>query len=1670
MSLAHPQSPAQPSPDSPSLHTDSISRSSSPIMSPPPSHEHDSTMLTTFDSSITPPDSARSPADRHDKLAASAPAQPSCSSAPLSRVASAGFPPASTKPPAIGNESSALRATEHGVSPVINALRSPYPASPSYFVTAIPPEDFPTSSESTNAERNRLQRGSLLPLYPTLGGQLWAISREFALPSVGGLLLFLADDGQGNRGPRIGDAAWQALWSRYFADDDLSSTSAAHKPPPNFAHSRRSSDAAADSFAHPSSSSSAHAADLSRSTVGEASSSRPTIPYYRPSPRVDALGFGRRDAHTDWSPSVRSAAAFSAGHHQANPPPPPPFPSLPIVARIEWQVDTAKAPWWPSWIASRANPRERPSHPTRKSMHLAHSLSQSQDDEPQHESDRAFAQDLAPTFEAEIEQPVQPKVQQRSPSTASNHQAESVREAIAQREAASDAGVKAAPLEEAALHDDGLQLFQQRFSQSSTTAPLLDEEPQSESQQTQQAQDAPLPTLPTRSASPSDEPVQSQRASIVSMSSAASASRPALSVSRASIQSRPVLPAPTTSSSSSHEVQQASSQHQLTRDALMPSHRSNSGQSRTGYSEILDAADDAETEHDISFGNEPLAHAGDYSALPDSPSSAAHEITASQRGSTYEPKGFALRHSFIVDAGDEAMWQHLQHHDIDPILPEPGETSNAAPSFEHQQIPAAFDDNPRDFDTLHASALEAAMALPPQQPMQQVPTQHYASDAANDVYYSPRRDNMARIQSWIGKTPTGRPNSSGAFDDDFANDFGHGEMQLPPESDIDEVVGLWASKIRQDPYAVPHITGPSPSVHADDDAAQAVVRSSDEPHFHIPSAEAHESDASLEAAPPAISLLSPIHLDAAAFGGVKPQLGGLTASLSPQLLSPTAVGDAFNTPRAPPSPRSVSTPIFQHHPPSSPGSLALPQDRRPSSVSRRSSGDLSDSLEDMQKALELLSPGCSPNPGGGNSPDPAGRKMSSRDSLAYARSLSASVTPSPKWIARAKAATAKSRSNARSPFDRAPVSPRPASTSAVSASRFQSPRIGMHAPLSASRLVEFSKADAVPRLARTEVADTESMRSRDSVPEAAAGATSAGAEDTPTVTEDAPESKPVAALSLDADAAQEHADAAQEHADAAQEHTESIQAGTPKASHQALEDVESSAAEEAAEAAAAAPVSAVVAERAIDAPEAGSVAAPDHDGDDTTELSAFLGDDHDDGIASIQRFLRGKVVSAAESDASITQDLTVSGVEQPQTSSADGTIIERTVSIDSDMDSVPQPSAPSEHADAADAADVIDKEHEHDEHAEIQATQDDAISNERWSQVSYATGKHTSQIPSRVSLPSASSRRDEHPEARTPNFTYDALLSSEPTTADTLLSSTSRGDERLSAASDVVKAYLSSSPSDEAFFKSPGPSKLESADASGLGQGAASALPQPMWQQDSAASDAAWPHIDQVPEVKDETSQGGVVPVLAYRLASSPVHASPFGMSRPLAGTHDYSLDEEEIRTMNEDTRAAVREALSQSTSHHVNLPASVSAPLSPKSSTSPTLSSHSSLGDQFRRRGSTSSLNLTSAGAGSGSNTSSPNLGGTTKRRPARLNLDIDGLARSPPAAASRRLPSTSPRSRFGQLPPSPSLHPSYKAATSSPLSTSFPIMGAHLGSPQGKHFLPSLPSVTSIEAELAG
>ncbi|WFD25428.1 hypothetical protein MNAN1_000390 [Malassezia nana] len=191
-------------------------------------------------------------------------------------------------------------------------------ASSSHFVIVIPPPEMPTATLPRSASAPTLaRRGTLLPLYPTLGGQLYAIAREYGLPSVGGISLYLVDDGSGNEGPRIGDSTWAALWSGFFEDEEHESALPA-------------------------------SLDMSDSE----SYVRPTpLPYMRksqPSPRPRQLSnreslrrLPRMASNASFT-STRSASAASFTLENGR---------LPIVGKFEWSVDPAKAKWWRPFMA-----------------------------------------------------------------------------------------------------------------------------------------------------------------------------------------------------------------------------------------------------------------------------------------------------------------------------------------------------------------------------------------------------------------------------------------------------------------------------------------------------------------------------------------------------------------------------------------------------------------------------------------------------------------------------------------------------------------------------------------------------------------------------------------------------------------------------------------------------------------------------------------------------------------------------------------------------------------------------------------------------------------------------------------------------------------------------------------------------------------------------------------------------------------------------------------------------------------------------------------------------------------------------------------------------------------------------------------------------------------------
>ncbi|KAG2088481.1 uncharacterized protein F5147DRAFT_539636, partial [Suillus discolor] len=99
-----------------------------------------------------------------------------------------------------------------------NRDRTPSRASKSLIVV-LPPSDFPMDRGQLGnmlsmGPRHRLSQGILMPLFPTMYGQLTAIAREFNFPSTVGLCLYhhITENGI-TMTPRISDDVWQYLWA-----------------------------------------------------------------------------------------------------------------------------------------------------------------------------------------------------------------------------------------------------------------------------------------------------------------------------------------------------------------------------------------------------------------------------------------------------------------------------------------------------------------------------------------------------------------------------------------------------------------------------------------------------------------------------------------------------------------------------------------------------------------------------------------------------------------------------------------------------------------------------------------------------------------------------------------------------------------------------------------------------------------------------------------------------------------------------------------------------------------------------------------------------------------------------------------------------------------------------------------------------------------------------------------------------------------------------------------------------------------------------------------------------------------------------------------------------------------------------------------------------------------
>lgn len=241
-----------------------------------------------------------------------------------------------------------------------------------FLLHVVPPSHLPHDSDSleltpppptASGYHTHFKRGTLVPLFPTLQGQLYAIAKEYALPSTTGMILYLVSSAPNpspdidwavpdGPGPRLSDDIWKHLWTR-VTNFEIESYSRATTPntaglafnygdeflPPSATLRPLISPGRVtpQSFTYP------------LTPTGSSASSNPFTPSEIShseinSPDTSSLAPDSRAATLDL-PGLTSPSV------------------IPILAKVEFDIDKRKAAWYDPWIRSRRlNHQKRDQH------------------------------------------------------------------------------------------------------------------------------------------------------------------------------------------------------------------------------------------------------------------------------------------------------------------------------------------------------------------------------------------------------------------------------------------------------------------------------------------------------------------------------------------------------------------------------------------------------------------------------------------------------------------------------------------------------------------------------------------------------------------------------------------------------------------------------------------------------------------------------------------------------------------------------------------------------------------------------------------------------------------------------------------------------------------------------------------------------------------------------------------------------------------------------------------------------------------------------------------------------------------------------------------------------------------------------------------------------------
>lgn len=272
------------------------------------------------------------------------------------------------------------------------SFNSHAPTTSKFLLHVIPPAHLPHDSDDPDSStlpplnapgyHTQFRRGTLVPVHPSLQSQLGAIAKEYALPSSVGLVLYLvtsapqspgsqASDYVGEPGPRLSEDIWKHLWTRVLRTeqrDDMLMTS--RSPTPQTPHTPRTllmlePAARSTPFLPQENLGSLRPFLASPGEPLQTHAPQPTYPITTTSPSTPSSISDRRSNNKSAPPSSTSISLSEPDTPDTSVEDSglqPNFldlpglnsPSLiPILAKVEFDIDRRKAAWYEPWIRSR---------------------------------------------------------------------------------------------------------------------------------------------------------------------------------------------------------------------------------------------------------------------------------------------------------------------------------------------------------------------------------------------------------------------------------------------------------------------------------------------------------------------------------------------------------------------------------------------------------------------------------------------------------------------------------------------------------------------------------------------------------------------------------------------------------------------------------------------------------------------------------------------------------------------------------------------------------------------------------------------------------------------------------------------------------------------------------------------------------------------------------------------------------------------------------------------------------------------------------------------------------------------------------------------------------------------------------------------------------------------